>query len=285
MKNIIEESSELIEIAASQTVRLIDYINQPKIEAQKYFINAVKNSNKISEKEAIALIYNSRKIIRELANCETIFENAKNHFFDNTNKTIDDVYIDCDWLNVFFDKARLISNIDLQIIWSHMLSKKMENPQLISLSLLHSISIMSTEQAIFFCNMCRFCFRGYHNNIIHPLLFLSTNVETYELSGITDKKLRELNRLGLIEYMPKEEFIIPNKFVFESGNRVVAVYGDPNNKKIIKVGNVVFTDDGSDLYSVVEETLNKYQVNILDFTIEKLRNRNCKITINDRPIL
>ena len=277
----IEKSSEIIDNFASQTERLIDRIYQPQIEAREYFVDAVKNNSTITDEEAIALISNSRKIVREYANCKSILEKAKEHFFDKSEKNIDDVSVDCDWLNSFFDKARLISNEDMQIIWSRLLSKKMDNPNQVNLSLLHTISIMSTDQANFFCNMCRFCFHGYKNDIIHPLIFLSTNVVAYGDSGITNKKLRELSRLGLIDYMPKEEFVIPKKFVFTTGNKVVAVYGDPDKKDQIKAGNVIFTDDGLDLYSIVEETVKKYRSDILDFTIEKFKNRNCTVTIND----
>ncbi|MBE6741422.1 MAG: DUF2806 domain-containing protein [Ruminococcaceae bacterium] len=268
---------------------VVHWFNTPKEEARLFFLELVKDNNQLTDKEKIALIYNSRKAIREFGNCKSIYENAINIFRNNnqniTCEEIDGNTIDVDWLELFFDKAKLVNNKDLQIIWSNILANKMEKPDSINPSLIHTLSIISTEQANFFCNISRFCFEERKSDIVHPLIFIKTNKKAYENSGITDQKLRELHRLGLIEYNPEKEFVFENKKTIVKGNFQIDIYGDENDRNIIKAGNVFFTQDGLDLYSIVGSDVKKYRNDILDFTVERLIHRKCKVYINGKAII
>lgn len=73
--------------------------------------------------------------------------------------------------------------------------------------------------------------------------------------------------------------------MFKIGNNIITVYGDPDNDNKIKAGNVNFTSDGKLLYSIIDNKFKKYRSDILNFTIEKLKRRNCSIAINDRKII
>lgn len=74
------------------------------------------------------------------------------------------------------------------------------------------------------------------------------------------------------------------KKVLVSGNHVITVYGDPNNKNKIKAGNVIFTEDGATLYSIVSDTLVKYRPDIMEFTVSKFKSRKCTVLINGEEV-
>lgn len=191
---------------------------------------------------------------------------------------------DFDWFVRFYDYASCVSNEDMQEIWASILAREVSKPGTNSISLLHSLSMMSKEQAQFFCNISRFALRDIKDNIPLLLLFVSSNRQAYKSSGITPDYLKELERLGLLDCDFSSEFIFLKKKMFRTGNRSITVYGDPNNEQKIKAGNVIFTKDGQSLYSVIDDSYKEYRSDILDFTVSKFKSRNCRVIINDREI-
>lgn len=249
------------------------------LEGHKKIIEKAVSGEQISE-ELIAFVCGYKKMVKEYENCKKAAENAKKYLREGAEpKKIDE-----DWLNFYFDKVRIVSDEMVRDIWSRILAEEVNEQGTVSLSLLHILSIMSKEQATVFSNIARFCMREYMGTKIHPLIFLSTNVDAYENSKITHKKLRELERLGLIDCSFKNEYIFRKKKVLVSGNHVITLYGDPNNENKIKAGNVIFTEDGATLYSIVSDTLIKYRPDILDFSVSKFKARNCKVLINGKEI-
>lgn len=91
--------------------------------------------------------------------------------------------------------------------------------------------------------------------------------------------------MGLIECDFENEYIFENKKILASGNKVLTIYGDPENNKKIKAGNVNFTYDGKKLYSLIDQNYKKYRSDVLDFIITKFKNRNCNILLNDKEII
>lgn len=278
--NPLENLEHIPEKIIPSTDNIINWFNQPKEDARQYLIESIKNDDGLSPQQVSSLIFNSRKLVKEYANCKTIFEDAKKKF----EKNADTKRVDVDWTAMFFDKARLVNKEDMQIIWSNILAQEVNTPGCINPSLLHTLSIMTHKQAKFFCNISRFCFKSYKSDTINPLIFYSTNVIAYKDSNIDDKKLRELHRLGLIEYSPQSEFIFDNKAIFTTGTKVITVYGDPNNQNKIKAGNVIFTSDGQTLYSIIDNDYKKYRHDIMDFTIEKFLKRGCSVNINGNDV-
>lgn len=278
--NYLETLEHIPEKILPSTDNIVDWFNQPKEDARQYLIESIKNTDYLSPQEVSSLIFNSRKLVKEYANCKTIFEDAKKKF----EKNADASRVDIDWTAMFFDKARLVNKEDMQIIWSNILAQEVNAPGSINPSLLHTLSIMTYKQAEFFCNISRFCFKSYKSDTINPLIFYSTNVIAYKDSNIDDKKLRELHHLGLIEYSPQSEFIFDNKAIFTAGTKVITVYGDPNNQNKIKAGNVIFTSDGQTLYSIIDNDYKKYRHSITDFTVERFLKRGCSVNINGNDV-
>lgn len=189
-----------------------------------------------------------------------------------------------DWFLRFYDYASNISDTDAQTIWASILAKEVLEPGTISYSLLHSMFMISPTDARFFCNISRFALQDYDFKSAHLLLFVSSSRRSYELSGITPDRLKRLERLGLIECDFENEYVFTKKKVFRSGNHIITVFGDPSYHDRIKAGNVVFTDEGQLLYSLVDDDYKRFRNDILSFSIERFKMRNCKVVVDEKAV-
>ena len=285
-----------LNIAGNSIVELVSTIIatlflRKTVQVQEFEkIKAGKFSDVIND-----LLENGNMTYYEYYKCKNFLKIAKMaDKYSSVNKDTDNqkcnsdnnVEYDIDWFIKFYDYAGGISNEDMQSIWAHILTSEIDSPGRISNSLLHSLSMMRREEAEFFCNISRFALLDYKKELCaHPLIFLSTNYEAYSDSKITSDKLKELERLGLIECNFINEYIFERVKKFKTGNKIIAVYGDPDNNEKIKAGNIRFTDDGQMLYSFLDNEQKKYRRDILDFTIERFRRRNCRIMINDNKLV
>lgn len=190
---------------------------------------------------------------------------------------------DFDWFIRFYDYSSNISDQEMQDFWARLLAKEIENPKSVSLTLLHALFMMRQEQAHSFCNISQFAFMDASNKLAHLLLFISTNKKAYLGDGITHEKLKELERLGLVECSFSKEYHFNSKVKFRTGNRIVTVYGNPKNNKIL-AGNTIFTKDGQRLYSLLDREIKMYNADILDFAITSFKTRGCRVIINDKEV-
>lgn len=172
----------------------------------------------------------------------------------------------------------------MQTLWGKILAEEVNAPGTISLSLLNTISMMGRNQALSFCNLARFCFREFRSETYHPLVFIQSDPIAYKDSGITFQILKELERLGLIYCNFTNEFCFKNKKVLAAGNHVIEIFGDPNNQNKILAGNVILTDNGKLLLTLVGDEYKKYRPDIFDFTISRLKKHHCKIIANGKEI-
>ncbi len=256
-----------------------DSIDQAVAEGHKRLIEEIVNNNPPSF-ELADFLCGYKKMIKQERRKKDIAEKALN-FLDNSAKPQN---ISEDWLEFFFDKARLITNDDMKLIWAKLLAEEANTPGKVSCSLLHSLSVMKYEQAEFFCNISGFAFRTYKKDNVSLLMFVSSNREVYKDFDITPRKLKEIERLGLIDCDFEKEYIFQDKISFVSGNHLLTVYGDTNNENKIKAGNVDFTEDGKVLYDIIDSAYKEYRKDIFDFTIYKLKLRNCQVYVNNKKV-
>lgn len=262
-------------------------LNAAILEGHKQVIEKIINDESIDSLTKIAFLSNYKKIVKEYKNCHSVAEKA----LSNIKSDSEPNNVDEDWYSFFFDKVRLVSDEVLQNIWSQILSGEINNPGSYSRSLLHTLSIMSTSQALLFSKLAQFCLKEYQkapdgtpSTLVHPLLFISTNRDAYKRYGFSVTKLLELERIGLINCDFRDEFVFMKKKVFQTGNFIVEVYGDPNNNHVIKAGNITLTADGQSLYNIIGNEYKQYSSEHLEHIITKLQNRNCEILINGKRI-
>ncbi len=255
------------------------------VEGHKELINRAIDGKKVNP-EMFDFLCGYKKLVKQQKRKKDIGLKALQFLEDSAEPE----KIEDDWLEFFFDKARLISNPDMQLIWAKLLAEEANHPGKISFSLLHTLSIMRYEDAELFCSISRFALRTFGKEEVNLLLFISTNRKAYEDTGITPSQLKELERLGLIECDFKTEYVFKNeenpvtKKVFVSGRQKLVVYGDPSNDNKIKAGNVEFTTNGRALYDIIDPDYKRYRSGIFHFTIKKFKSRNCRVFVNEKEI-
>lgn len=151
----IGKAADVADKALNRLDGVLAWFNEPKEEARKYLVEAIKKDSMLSAQEASSLLVRSRKLAREYANSKEIYEKAKRSF--EAPKSAD-VKIDDDWLHFFFDKAEKVSNESMQDIWARLLSGEFNKPGSISRKLLHIISIMDVHSARSFQTLCYYIF-------------------------------------------------------------------------------------------------------------------------------
>lgn len=290
MPDEIKKASEIAKNtseAAKNFHEIIERIFQPRgldlaiLNGHSKLIESYMKREDIDELTKLAFLSNYKKLIKEFRNCTKVVALAAEQISENARPQD----VEEDWFTFFFDKVRLVSDEKMQEVWSKILRNEVDIPGRYRRSLLHTLSIISPAQAQVFQRIVTFSMYDYKKEeIAHPFLFVATNVKTYERAGIHATELVELERLGLIQCDFKDEFVFENKKVLRYGNKVIEIYGNPQNNNKINAGNVSFTYDGLMLLDIVKETEVSYRPDILDFVITKLQQRNCRVLINEKEV-
>lgn len=186
----IGKNTEKIGLAKLRAGKFVEVLNQPYDSGKISMVDYYKCSNFLKIAKLTDKILGKEQ-------------------YSHTNDNYEEYNFD--WFLKFYDHSGYISNEKAQKLWAAVLANEIENPNSTPLSLLHSLSIMSHEQAKFFCNISRFALLDYKYNFSHLLIFVSSNRVSYMNSKITPEALRELERLGLVECDFEHEYIFRKK--------------------------------------------------------------------------
>ena len=76
--------------------------------------------------------------------------------------------VENDWITNFFDKCRLISDSEMQALWSRVLSGEANSPGSYSKRTVNFLSSLDKEDAELFTQLCKF---GWMSNIMELLIY------------------------------------------------------------------------------------------------------------------
>lgn len=189
-----------------------------------------------------------------MQNCIDIIFKASNRL----NKGTDLSKIDVDWRANFFDKARLVSDDDMQGLWAKILAGEANKPGTYSKRCIRFISDMDKEDAEHFTTLHRFCWR--YNGLAIPIIFYFDKLpEFYVEHGITESILNHLEDIGIIEIyrgMSHSPTVMSYRKVFDfsRGDRDIFYFGRkftaPENIPLLEGGPVCFTKVGEELVTL-----------------------------------
>jgi hypothetical protein len=89
-------------------------------------------------------------------NMEAITENAFPQLLD----TADPSKIDNDWIANFFEKCRIVSDAEMQVLWSKILAGEANEPGSYSKRTVSLLASLSAQEAEMFTLYCSFCWRS-----------------------------------------------------------------------------------------------------------------------------
>ena len=157
--------------------------------------------------------------------------------------------MDNDWIVNFFDKCRIISDGEMQDLWSRVLAGEANAPDSYSKRTINFLSDMDKTEAHLFTILCGFVWEAKD---LFPLVF-DINADVYNRHGINFSSLYLLDDIGLIQFRYPGTFTFtnlpPGKFAFGYYKR--ALYLEmPSSGGEIKTGHARFTKIGQELVPI-----------------------------------
>ena len=208
------------------------------------FVASIEKSN-IDPLDKAILIGNASKIIKETKNQKDIIDIALVHLREDSHPE----RVDNDWISLFMDKSRLVSDKDFQVIWGKILAEECNEDGSIPRRLLGIMQEMEKDDAKSFTQLCNYSVKVINKNgeiEYSPIVFISKLYDTYK--GLTYEALLNLESLGLIS-ISEIGFTTDSVSSVEYHNHK---YKIPLEKNIIVISNVLFTKAGVALYKSIE---------------------------------
>jgi hypothetical protein len=203
-------------------------------------------------------------------NMESIISKALPLLEDNSRPQ----EIDDDWVNNFFDKCRLISDIQMQTLWAKVLAGEANSPGKYSKRTVNFLGSIDKSDATLFTNLCGF---GWFLGDIVPLIYM-IDAPIYKEYGIRFDNLRHLDDIGLLSFEPIGEYkrmgfpkIIT---VFYYGIQISIEFNNEKDNHL-DIGHVLLSKTGQELAEICNS---KPISGFLDYIIKIWLNKELKLS-------
>ena len=159
--------------------------------------------------------------------------------------------VENDWIVNFFDKSRIVSDNEMQELWSRVLAGEANTPGTYSKRTVNFLSDLDKADADLFTKLCGF---GWMIGNVVPLVF-DFQAEIYNKHGINFNGLSHLESIGLVQFNSVTGLgraNLPKKFtVFYYGNPLtLELPGKTDNT--LEIGMVLLTKIGQELAPICE---------------------------------
>jgi hypothetical protein len=151
-----------------------------------------------------------------------------------------------DWITNFFDKCRIISDDEMQALWSKVLAGEANSPGSFSKRTVNSLASLDKSDARSFTSLCGF---AWEIGELFPLT-LDNKASIYVDQGIDFITLSHLDDIGLISFEPLGGFKkteLPRAIVMKYYGTPLNIEfkNDANNE--LSLGHTIFTKTGGQL--------------------------------------
>lgn len=151
-----------------------------------------------------------------------------------------------DWITNFFDKSRIISDLEMQALWSKVLAGEANDPDTFSRRTVNLLADLDKTDAELFVSLCSFSWM--FDNVV-PIVF-DINDEIYNRSNIGFGLLSHLETLGLIRFDNMVGFVktkLPKRFVASYHGRPLQVTLPNEFDNDLSIGKVILPQAGGEL--------------------------------------
>jgi hypothetical protein len=154
--------------------------------------------------------------------------------------------VEDDWITNFFDKCRLISDSQMQSLWSRVLAGEGNSPGSYSKRTVNFLSSLDKNDAELFTELCTF---GWMIGDFAPLIY-DVEAEIYKKHKITFNTLKHLDSIGLIDFEVLTVYSrleLPKQFVanYYGAPTVLELRKESENE--MNIGHVLLTSIGLEL--------------------------------------
>lgn len=233
-------------------------IAKAKVEVEKIEALGALELTEIQERGLLRLVQEEGK---KQENIENIIAGALPLLNDDAKPE----NIENDWVAYFFDQCKLISDEEMQSLWSRILASEANSPKKFSKRTLDFIRTLDKEDAEVFTNFCSFIWDFKGRNLI----IYNEHEEVYQRRGVNFTSITNLESMGLIKYSGYEKVELSQKIeVSYFGTQLVIKFNRPDNNRF-DMGNIYLSNIGKELASVCratkcneyfKQTLNKWNI-------------------------
>ena len=186
------------------------------------------------------------RFVEEEAKRQSNIENITSKAIPQLDDKGDPSQIEDDWVTNFFDKCRIVSDDEMQNLWSRVLSGEANVPGTYSKRTVNFLSDLDKADAKLFGDLCGFDWMI--GNAV-PLIF-DVQGDIYNNKGITFNSLSHLESIGLIQFNKLSGFVrqgLPQKIdVFYYGQVLELAFEKETDNKL-QIGKVLLTQVGQEL--------------------------------------
>lgn len=157
--------------------------------------------------------------------------------------------MDSDWLNYVFDKCKIVSDEEMQLLWSRILAGEANDPGSFSKRTVQTVTTLEKNDAVQFAALCKFvCGIGTSNEpVVH-----NPQGTIYNEHGVYFGTLAHLVSVGLIHFEALSGYAVSQLPLelrlryFDKTTTLVI----PNKEFSLDVGKVIFTQTGRELSKI-----------------------------------
>lgn len=189
----------------------------------------------------------ARRWIEEEAQHQKRMEDITTQALPQLNENAKPESIENDWLINFFDKCRLVSDNEMQGLWSRILAGEANTPGTYSKRTVNFLSDLDKDEAELFTKL--WGFGVVINNLLVPLVF-HNELEIYNRHGINFDALSHLRSIGLIQFEPSGglgENDLPKRFTVSYHGQPFILEMPKHAMNAIPIGQVLLTKVGQEL--------------------------------------
>ena len=185
---------------------------------------------------------------RKQSNIESITRKAIENL--EPDAPVEDV--EDDWITNFFEKSRIVSDDDMQKLWSRILAGEANSPGSFARKTVNLVSDLDRSSAELFVTLCRFVWEI--DDTLGPVV-LNYTEQLYQDNGMTLFSLGELESIGLIRIgLGFEATNLPKKIRASYYGRPAHLTFPNEKENSLPVGKVLFTPSGIQLYPIINST-------------------------------
>ena len=217
-----------------------------KAEAEANLIKA-ENEIEITDLHRRAM----HRFVEEEANRQGNMEEITKKSLPHLNEESDPDEMENDWVTNFFDKSRIISDDEMQNIWSQVLSGEANSPGSFSKRTVNLLSDLDKKDAELFQTLCRF---GWFIGDFSPLV-LDPQDDVYNNLGINFGSLSHLDSLGLIQFNSLTGFArqgLPKSFAITYCGQPLPLSMPQDSNNTLDIGKVLLSQAGRELAKIIQ---------------------------------
>ena len=233
-------------------------------EGLAIYKESIEKNDTLSGLEKGAKISNARMELKQYINQGKIISNAFKNLQNEAKMNVED-----DWLLVFFEYAKNISDDEIQQVWGRILSEQFNGDSSVSRRLLHTLSLLDKNTALDFGKLSSITFGLFNDTFEQNVKYIPFICNSYKGDKRYDREyfkllpdLINLEEYGLITVSPDKPYEedltnIGSNFVLIGNSKYEISKIKKTNpydlgEKIL-LSNVRYTSIGKELYRSIDK--------------------------------